>query len=83
MSIEPHDLHHDFPEYEKEIHLLKESDAHFRRLFETYHELDREVHNFEAAGTNCSDEHAEQKKKERAKIKDELFSILQKAKNAA
>jgi uncharacterized protein YdcH (DUF465 family) len=83
MSVEPHDLHRDFPEFEAEIHNLKQSDAHFRRLFEEYHDLDREVRNIEEAGSNTSDEFLEQKKKERAKLKDELFAMLNTAKGAA
>jgi uncharacterized protein YdcH (DUF465 family) len=38
MTIEKHDLHHEFPEYKEEIHRLKMNDAHFRRFFDEYHD---------------------------------------------
>ena len=47
MPIEKHDLHHEFPEFEKEIRELKINDAHFARLFKEYHELDHEVRRIE------------------------------------
>jgi len=39
MTVEHHDLLHEFPEYKSQIHELKVSDHHFRRLFDEYHEL--------------------------------------------
>ncbi|MFT6248463.1 MAG: hypothetical protein ACJAZQ_001664 [Cognaticolwellia sp.] len=42
--IEKDDLHHKFPELEREIHHLKMQDTHFARLFKDYYQLDQEVH---------------------------------------
>jgi uncharacterized protein YdcH (DUF465 family) len=50
MSNTPHELAEEFPEYKDRIHDLKVSDAHFRKLFDEYHEINREVHRTEAAG---------------------------------
>jgi uncharacterized protein YdcH (DUF465 family) len=75
MPIEPHDLHREFPEYAELIHKLKESDKHFRRLFDQYHEIDHEVHRVEKSGIS-SDEYAETCKKKRLLLKDQLFEIL-------
>jgi uncharacterized protein YdcH (DUF465 family) len=44
MSNTPHELAEEFPEYKDRIHDLKVSDAHFRKLFDEYHEINREVH---------------------------------------
>ena len=33
MFAEQHDLHHEFPEFNDQIHKLKMSDGHFQRLF--------------------------------------------------
>ena len=44
MTIAKHDLHHEFPEFNDEIHYLKMNDNHFSRLFTEYHEVDHEVH---------------------------------------
>jgi uncharacterized protein YdcH (DUF465 family) len=78
MSIEKHDLHHEFPEFKEEIHHLKINNNHFSRLFTDYHKIDQEVRNIEQGVENTSDEYLEQKKKERLNLKDELFIMLKK-----
>ncbi|AOW77371.1 GTP-binding protein [Colwellia sp. PAMC 20917] len=80
MIIEKHDLHHEFPEFADEIRSLKMNDAHFARLFKKYHELDQEVHHIEQGAENTSDEYLDQQKKQRLHLKDELFTIIKKAK---
>jgi uncharacterized protein YdcH (DUF465 family) len=79
MTIEKHDLHHEFPEFKEEIHHLKINDNHFARLFNEYHEVDQEVHRIEQGVENTSDEYLEGKKKQRLKLKDDLFNMLKKA----
>ena len=79
MTLEKHDLHHEFPEFNKEIHHLKMNDNHFARLFKDYHEVTREVSRIEQGVENTSDEYIEQRKKQRLKLKDELFAMLKKA----
>jgi uncharacterized protein YdcH (DUF465 family) len=76
MSNTPHELAEEFPEYKDRIHDLKVSDAHFRKLFDEYHEINREVHRTEAAGINVSDDAYEEMKKKRLALKDELFEML-------
>lgn len=79
MELQKHDLHHEFPEFNEEIHYLKMNDNHFSRLFREYHEVNDEVHRIEQGVENTSDEYIELKKKERLKLKDELFVMLKKA----
>lgn len=79
MSVERHDLHHEFPEYGQHIHHLKETDHHFRKLFDQYHELDNEIHKVENQGVNVSDAHFESLKQKRVALKDALYDILRKA----
>ncbi|MGV2873201.1 YdcH family protein [Colwellia sp. E150_009] len=79
MIIEKHDLHHEFPEFEAEIHHLKMNDNHFARIFNDYHEVNQEIVRIEQGVENTSDEYLEQKKKERLQFKDELFVMLKKA----
>jgi uncharacterized protein YdcH (DUF465 family) len=79
MTLEKHDLHHEFPEFEAEIHHLKMNDNHFMRIFNDYHEVNQEIHRIEQGVENTSDEYLEQKKKERLQFKDELFVMLKKA----
>jgi len=83
MTIERHDLHHEFPELTDEIHHLKMNDNHFARLFREYHEVDHEVHRIEQGVENTSDEYLEGRKKQRLNLKDELFSMLKKVKVTA
>ena len=76
MSHVPHELAEEFPEFKERIHELKTSDGHFLRLFNEYHDVNREIHRAEAAGLNISDEHYEEIKKKRMALKDEIFGIL-------
>ena len=47
MSHTPHELAAEFPEFAQKISDLKQSDAHFAKLFEEYHEVNRAVHRAE------------------------------------
>lgn len=76
MSLDKHDLHHEFPDYNDAIHALKVSDPHFAALFEQYHEVDHEVRRIETGVENTSDAYLEQRKKERLHLKDTLFQRL-------
>ncbi len=47
MTVEHHDLLHEFPEYKNQIHDLKVNNHHFRRLFDEYHELTIDIEKME------------------------------------
>jgi uncharacterized protein YdcH (DUF465 family) len=76
MSHVPHEIPDEFPEYKDKIHELKLSNGHFARLFDEYHELNREIHRIEAAGINTSDEEFENLKLVRIRLKDEIYQML-------
>lgn len=76
MSLEKHDLHHEFPEFKDAIHELKTGNAHFARLFTEYHEVDHEVHRIETGAETPSDDYLEERKKQRLSLKDELYKML-------
>lgn len=76
MSVEHHDLIHELPELRDRIHELKVSDAHFRRLFDEYHELTREVEKMEDEVTPVSSQVEESAKVRRLHLKDELYRLL-------
>ncbi len=78
MTLEKHDLHHEFPEFNDEIHHLKMNDNHFARLFNDYHTVNSEVQRIEQGVENTSDEYIEERKKQRLKLKDQLFVMLKK-----
>jgi uncharacterized protein YdcH (DUF465 family) len=79
MFGENHSLVAELPEYKDKIHDLKMNDHHFARLFDEYHEVDKEVQRIEQEIETPSDEVVEQFKKQRLQLKDELFAMLQKA----
>jgi uncharacterized protein YdcH (DUF465 family) len=76
MSVEHHDLIHELPELKDRIHDLKVSDAQFRRLFDAYHELTREIENMENEVTPVATHIEEEAKMRRVRMKDELYRML-------
>jgi hypothetical protein len=76
MTIEHHDLHHEFPELKERIHELKIGNAHFRRLFDEYHELTTSIENMEAEVTPVTTRTEEDAKLRRVHLKDELYQML-------
>ena len=44
MSHTPHELAEEFPEHITKMSALKQSDAHFATLFDSYHEVNRTIH---------------------------------------
>ncbi|RBI77134.1 hypothetical protein DQW77_01465 [Roseovarius sp. TE539] len=76
MTHTPHELHEEFPEHAEAISRLKQSDAHFARLAEEYHEINRAVHRAET-NVDPVEELAEvEMRKKRAALKDELYRML-------
>ena len=79
MAHTPHELAEDFPEHADKIHDLKLSNAHFARLADDYHAINRTIHRVET-GAEPVAEHAETKmRKERMVLKDEIATILSRA----
>jgi uncharacterized protein YdcH (DUF465 family) len=82
MLGEHHDLIHEFPEHRETIHELKVSNAHFAKLFEEYHNLDREVRRAEDRIDATTDEHEEELKRRRLQLKDELYTMIRQVESA-
>ena len=76
MSHVPHELAAEFPDKVEKIHDLKESDAHFRKLFDDYHEINRAIHRAETnvEPTDALNETVMRKK--RMALKDAIASML-------
>lgn len=83
MLGEKHDLHHELPEFHDEIHHLKMNDTHFARLFNEYHEVNKEVIRIEEGIENTTDAYLEERKLKRLNLKDNLFIMLKKQQNLA
>ena len=76
MSHTPHELAEEFPDKVDAMHSLREKDSHFARLFDEYHQINRQVHRAE---TNVEPVEAlaeTEMRKERARLKDEIWSYL-------
>lgn len=65
-----------FPEFRDLITELKQSDAHFTRLFDKHNELDQRIKNMEANIELATHEEVEVLKKEKLLLKDQLYAIL-------
>ncbi len=76
MSHVAHELTDEFPAKAQAIHNLKASDAHFARLADRYHELNRTLHRMESNVEPADDFTIEDLKKERLKLKDEIAGYL-------
>lgn len=76
MQVDHHDLHHDFPEYHDDIVALKAGDHHFARLFNEYHGVTSNVERLEQDNLPVDDFTIEDMKKQRIRLKDELYAML-------
>lgn len=76
MKNTPHELAEEFPEHTDKIHELKTNDAHFAKLFEEYHDVNRAVHRAETNVEPTSDDNMEDMRKQRMALKDKLYALL-------
>ena len=76
MSHTPHELAEEFPEHTEKMHDLKVSDAHFARLFDEYHEINRAVHRAETNVEPVEELAEVEMRKKRALLKDEIYAYL-------
>lgn len=76
MSNPLHNLAHEFPEMADAIHKLKTTDNHFKRLFDEYDEVGAALHTASEGAGAISDVAAEDLKKKRLALKDELYAML-------
>lgn len=73
----PHELHDEFPQDAEVLHRLKRTDAHFARLAERHHEVNREIHRIAAEIEAASDERLEALKRERLHLLDEIAAMIE------
>ena len=76
MQVEHHDLPHEFPEFKQAIHDLKISSSHFSRVFDEYEQLTTQIEELEDKDLPVNDFTAEEMKKKRLLLKDELYELL-------
>ncbi|MEW5424237.1 YdcH family protein [Amorphus sp. 3PC139-8] len=76
MSNTPHELAEEFPEHVEKMHRLKAENAHFAKLFDEYHEVNRAIHRAETDVEPTDDAHMEEMRKSRMALKDEIYALL-------
>ncbi|MGB7335340.1 MAG: YdcH family protein [Salaquimonas sp.] len=76
MSHTPHELAEEFPTHVEKLHELKISNAHFGKLFDEYHEINRAVHRAETNVEPTDDLNMEVMRKKRMALKDEIYGML-------
>ena len=76
MQILPHDLDHEFPEFSGVMHQLRQRDPRLGNLFEQYDKVNDTIVDIEENEKLFQDAEFEQMKKERLRIKDQIYAIL-------
>ncbi|MEM7745808.1 MAG: DUF465 domain-containing protein [Pseudomonadota bacterium] len=76
MSHVPHELAEEFPDKVEKMHELKEGDAHFRKLFDEYHEVNRAIHRAETNVEPTDDFNEQTMRKQRMVLKDQIARML-------
>jgi uncharacterized protein YdcH (DUF465 family) len=76
MSNTPHELAEEFPQHVERMHQLKTEDAHFAKLFDEYHEVNRAVHRAESRVEVIDQSAEETLRRRRMAIKDQIFGYL-------
>lgn len=76
MAHTPHELHEEFPEHAEKLTELKTSNAHFAKLADEYHEINRAVHRAETNLEPVEDLTEGEMRKKRALLKDEIYKFL-------
>ena len=79
MSNTPHELAEEFPQLADKIHEMKTSNAHFARLADEYHEINRQVHRAETNVEPVDGMTETLMRKKRAALKDEIAKMLAEA----
>lgn len=76
MSHTPHELHEEFPEYAEKLTALKTENAHFAKLADEYHEVNRAVHRAETNVEPVEELAEVEMRKTRAALKDQIYAML-------
>ena len=75
----PNELADAFPDDAEALHRLKLTDAHFARLAEQHHAVNRAIHRIEIEAEPASDERLDTLKRERLHLLDEIAAMLENA----
>lgn len=76
MSNTPHELPEEFPEFINKIRHMRETDGHFYRISNEYHDVNRAIHRAETDIEPADDFHVADMRKKRMQLKDEIYAML-------
>jgi uncharacterized protein YdcH (DUF465 family) len=76
MSHTPHELAAEFPEHLDKLSALKLSNAHFARLADEYHTVNRAIHRAETNIEPVDDAIETAMRRQRLRLKDEIHAML-------
>lgn len=76
MSNTPHELHEEFPAKAEAISALRAKDEHFRKLSDSYHEVNRTLHRAETRVEPVSEEEESRLRRLRLSLKDQIARAL-------
>ncbi|MEM6438819.1 MAG: DUF465 domain-containing protein [Pseudomonadota bacterium] len=76
MSHVPHELAEMLPEHVEAMHAKKGHDAHFDKLAEAYHTLNRDIHRAETDVEPTDDFHMQEMRRKRLALLDEIKGLL-------
>lgn len=79
MSHTPHELPEEFPADIERMQALKGTNAHFARIHDEYHTINRTIHRAETLIEPVADEHEATLRKQRIALKDEIARLLRQA----
>ena len=79
MSHTPHELAEEFPADVDKMHALKQSDPHFAKMFDDYHDVNKDIHRGETNVEPMADDHMADLRKKRLALKDQIAHMLRAA----
>jgi uncharacterized protein YdcH (DUF465 family) len=79
MSHTPHELAEEFPAEAEKMHQLKLNNAHFAKLFDEYHTVNRAVHRAETLVEPVDSAREAELRQRRLHLKDEIWALIQAA----
>lgn len=79
MSHKTHELAEEFPDSAEQLHALKISNPHFTKLFEEYHEVNRQINRMETRVEPASEDTEMALRRRRMVLKDEIYAGLKAA----
>jgi uncharacterized protein YdcH (DUF465 family) len=76
MSHTPHELAEEFPDRVEQMRKMKQEDAHYAKISDEYHEINRAVHRAETNVEPTDDLNMVAMRKRRMTLKDEIWAMI-------